>query len=965
MNMKNDCSSIWNQYQRQQIESILFPIRAASALERAYYFRFLTFIANEHMLSKLGNKTKESSGFASMWYESLEEKLTAGNIYNNLIMLSPNENTTGNIDRIKLRFAETESNNMSNFRVGDIVILYAYEPGTEPDVRKNMVFRCTIENIQTDNIDLVLRASQSDSRVFLREKGKLWAIEHDFFESSYSSLYRGMHAFLSAPQERRDLLLLQRSPQIDGTLSINGDYGEYDNLVERGKQARDFFLIIGPPGTGKTSYGLVSALKEELTEPRSTILLLSYTNRAVDEICGKLNENNIEYIRIGGGLSCSQESSDHLLNNISRNCKNISELKQVISSARVVVATTTAMNSNISLFNLKQFSLAIIDEASQILEPHLIGILSAKNNGAPAVKRFILIGDHKQLPAVVQQTTAVSKVQDVDLNSILLSDCRLSLFERLLKKYKEYPQVVYMLTKQGRMHRDIALFPNYTFYNNSLEVVPVAHQEVDLPIKGVSTNGIDNLLTTRRVVFLHCDSPKESQSDKINQPEADMIAATVLRIYNLNRDNFDLERTVGVIVPYRNQIATVRNAIDKFGIAELHDITIDTVERYQGSQRKYIIYGFTIQKYYQLNFLTNNVFEDVDGSVIDRKLNVAITRAEEHLILVGNTELLANNFTFYKLIEFVRSRHGLFCIPIREYIEGAFIVPEYDKEDLDLSRATFTTSKLFNQAFDNLVLSRIKEDPSTQWPTLIFGNDMPTNLNAIGYGRINFSNQLILFDELQLSPQKQVLLYCYYIMRQHYCSSKNIYNSYAQMITQSIDATNGRLQFIDVGCGPATCGIAFGEQFLKCAPNMVYVGIDISTEMKKMGERMMDNVLSNKLHYQMLESLNDLDNGYWNGVSELPSTVIFNISYFFSNITSKYAEDLANKIIEIMKSHPLNKYIFIIQHSETDKGLNSFKVFKRILSSLIPGIMDRKVSFSYVLNYKERAMPFYYNYFDL
>ena len=127
-----------------------------------------------------------------------------------------------------------------------------------------------------------------------------------------------------------------------------------------------------------------------------------------------------------------------------------------------------------------------------------------------------------------------------------------------------------------------------------------------------------------------------------------MIAAMVVRIYEIEKGNsFDVNTTVGVIVPYRNQIATVRKAIDKYGIGILHDITIDTVERYQGSQRKYIIYGFTIQKYYQLNFLTNNVFEDFDGSLIDRKLNVAMTRAEEHLIMVGNPELLSNNFIFF------------------------------------------------------------------------------------------------------------------------------------------------------------------------------------------------------------------------------------------------------------------------------------------------------------------------------
>ena len=132
---------------------------------------------------------------------------------------------------------------------------------------------------------------------------------------------------------------------------------------------------------------------------------------------------------------------------------------------------------------------------------------------------------------------------------------------------------------------------------------------------------------------------------------------------------------MGVIVPYRNQIATIRKAIDGYGIPLLRDITIDTVERYQGSQRQYIVYGFTIQKYYQLKFLTDNVFEDeIDGCLVDRKLNVAMTRAEEHLIMFGNAALLSNIITFQRLIDFVRSKQGFFRIPKSDFISGRFEV---------------------------------------------------------------------------------------------------------------------------------------------------------------------------------------------------------------------------------------------------------------------------------------------------
>lgn len=677
LNMKKVSNRLWTDYQRPQIARVLDPIRQASELEKSYYFRFLTFIANEHVMSKLGNKTQESSGFAATWHDSLEEKRQAGNIYDGLKLLSPDRETVGRIKTVELGFSENENNDMSNFRVGDIVILYPYLKGKEPDARKTMVHRCTIEYIGTETIRLTLRATQSDNRVFLAQMDKPWAIEHDFMESSYSSLYKGMQAFLSAPKDRRDLLLLQREPQTNEAAEIRGDYGAFNDLALRVKKAKDMFLIIGPPGTGKTSYGLLNTVKEELLEPDASILLLSYTNRAVDEICSKLTEEDIDYIRIGGTFSCSVEYRDHLLGARVEQSDNLATLKKSLIQTKVFVGTTTSMNSNIALFQLKQFTLAVIDEASQILEPHLIGLLSAHINGVPAIKKFVMIGDHKQLPAVVQQTEDVSKVQDTLLNEIYLTDCRLSLFERLLKKYAQNENVTYMLRKQGRMHHDIAIFPNVAFYDNKLEEVPTPHQNVILPYKGNGDNGIIDILSTRRIAFIATEPPMGSISDKVNQTEAEMIAAMVIKIYEIEQSNgFDVNRTVGVIVPYRNQIATIRKAIDKYGIDLLHNVTIDTVERYQGSQRKYIIYGFTIQKYYQLKFLTNNVFEDkIDGCIVDRKLNVAMTRAEEHLIMFGNAELLSNNFIFFKLLEFVRSKHGFFRIRKDDFIDGKFEVP--------------------------------------------------------------------------------------------------------------------------------------------------------------------------------------------------------------------------------------------------------------------------------------------------
>lgn len=640
---------LWKEFQRPKIEQLLAPIRQANPTEKAYYYRMLTFIAREHQLSKLGNQQKENSGFSSIWIDSLDDKLSAGNIYHQLHLVSPAEGTEGRVDQVVLRFQQNALNDMSNFRPGDIVILYSYEKDSIPDACNTMVFRCSIVGITPEKITLNLRKSQVDAFVFLRHKDRFWAIEHDFYESSYTALYRGMHAFLSAPLERRELLMAARPPKVDESLSLKGEYGRFNELSLRVRQARELFLIIGPPGSGKTSYGMLNTLREELLHPDTNVLLLAYTNRAVDEICSKLHEE-IPFLRIGNALACQPQYQEHLLDNQVRNCSDLQQLQDLILRTRVFVGTVTAMNSAQALFKYKQFSLAIIDEASQILEPQIIGLLSATHGSAPAIQRFVMIGDHKQLPAVVQQTEQESVVLAPLLHQIGLRNCRFSLFERLLHLYGKDPSVTYMLTRQGRMHPEIAALPNRLFYDGKLEVVPLPHQIAELPKEGRTDDELTNLLLTRRVMFLPCQSPTHSPSDKVNQAEADIIASLVERIYKIEKERFSTQDTVGIIVPYRNQIATVRNTIARLGIPELMDITIDTVERYQGSQRRYIIYGFTIQKHYQLRFLTNNTFIE-DGKLIDRKLNVAMTRAQEHLIMIGNPTILNSNPLFKIIVD--------------------------------------------------------------------------------------------------------------------------------------------------------------------------------------------------------------------------------------------------------------------------------------------------------------------------
>ena len=957
---------VWANYLRPRIEVILSQVRSATQLERDYYYRFLAFVENEQILSKVGNRTKEESGFASTWNSTLEEKRNAGNIYADLSIMPLRKQVDEPIEEVEFLFPEEQDNDMSNFRQGDVVFFYSYDPrkSDEPNPTSHYVFRGSlVDNPGAKSVRVALRNPQTTTEVF---DGEVWAIEHDFMESSYRAQFQGLQLFLQAPKSRRDLLMLQRKPEIDETRKLKGDYtnngnAEFNDLVLRVKQANDLFLIIGPPGTGKTSFGMLNVLKEELLEEGSSVLLLSFTNRAVDEMCSKLVEESIDFIRLGSELGCSEKYRSHLLNKRSEVCRNGEEIQQLIGCCRVFCGTTTAFNTSISLLGIKQFDLAIVDEASQILEPQIIGLLSQKKNRSNecAIKKFVLIGDEKQLPAVVQQQESESRVVEPNLQAINLSDCRLSLFERLIKTYRkngENNAYSYMLTRQGRMHQDIANFPNYAFYQNKLIPVPLSHQKEPTPSAVDSKNGLDNLLTTRRISFVSYSQPKNMAweyevSDKVNINEAKMVAAAVYHIYKLNENNFDKAKTVGVIVPYRNQISTIRNEIDKYGVAILHDIMIDTVERYQGSQCENIVYGFTIKKYYQLNFLTSNQYVDKNsGEIIDRKLNVAMTRAMKHLVMIGDARLLRENIIFYKLMEFAKSRRSYFEIATEDFVNGNFNVDdgERDMKEQGLGgnyfdeKADDNNGDTFERLFNMHVVEHAKADVYSLFPQFIMGNSEATNKALIDYGRINFvSAKICQIDSENVMGRKLmrtfsardlVTIYCYNYMQDYYSEAKKMYCSYRNELMENGLVVSDNIMFVDMGCGPATAGLAFMEVFGDVVSMVEYYGVDTSEAMLEMAEKMMHDGYADKVGIHTVNSLLRLNANFWSAISEVPSVVVFNFSYFFSNVSPTFAENLANQIAQIVNNHPLNKYVFFVLQAQGEESIKSYRVFEKLIS---------------------------------
>ena len=637
LNERNVQNKLFEHFVRPQTEQLLAPLKALSETERHYVERMLTFVYREQLAQKIGVQEGQGGAVANLWNMPLAEKRDTGSIFYGLRILHKEQSSDySGYDRLILSIPDMGDDFLPNFRRNDMVCLYAYKD--QPDICASILYKGVIERLTDHEVTVRLNDGQQNADVFA---DTTYAIEPSFSDRSTTSAIRSLHAFCAASPERRALLMGEREPRCDTSLRLSRSYHPfYDDILLKAKQAQDYFLLQGPPGTGKTSHALKYIIKECLGG--GAILLLSYTNRAVDEICGMLEEAGIDYMRLGSETSCDPRYSAHLMDHCFDNRPRLDEIRERIIQTSVIVSTTSTMQSRPFLFQLKHFSLCIVDEASQILEPNVIGLLAS-----PQIDKFILVGDHKQLPAVVQQPDDVPE----------LSSCRQSLFERLLRVEREAGRTAFtaILQRQGRMHPDIAAFPNEMFYaEEQLLPVPLPHQEEpQLDYQQPSADALDDLLKQQRVIFLASDtiaSGITSPSDKVNPSEAKMVAGLLCRLYRqYGADRFDSAHSVGVIVPYRNQIAMIRREIEVLGIPALMDISIDTVERYQGSQRNVIIYSFTIQHPYQLDFLTANCFES-EGKVIDRKLNVAMTRARKQLLMTGNVAVLSQNPLFAELI---------------------------------------------------------------------------------------------------------------------------------------------------------------------------------------------------------------------------------------------------------------------------------------------------------------------------
>lgn len=648
-------------FTKNDVEEFSGVISRASELEMRYFRAFVAFTAREHRLARTGSETNEANnGTAALWLNDIKDKARDFQILGDLRVI---KNMADQAEQtIIFARPQDEQAQLANFREGDIIVLY---PRFEADdnALTHQIFKGSIYELSQEQVVVKLNYRQFNGALF--EQDLHWYVEHDMMDKSYTSQYQSLFKWLRAKKERKELLLTTVAPAesnataeqkmeiADRLRAQNPRMSEEQlHILTKAIISRDYFLLIGPPGTGKTKYMLAELVRYLLLHSNENILLLAYTNRAVDEICDAIHEFAEDtYLRLGSRAVTGGQFHGQSFYARTKSAGRRKDLIELIEKHRIFVSTVSSITGQSGLLDLKRFDTVVIDEASQVLEPALVGLL-------PSFPRFVLVGDDKQLPAVVLQNKEASKVLDDALNAIGLTNRRNSLFERLLRRAEKegWYWAFDMLSHQGRMHDDINRFPSKYFYNDRLQLLDqdapanrwqLAPLQYKVPRRA---SELCQILASKRVLFF--PTPVDyNKNNKVNRHEAQTVAEIVAAFHQLYEHNeMDLHpESIGVITPYRAQIAQIRYELAQS--KKQHEaITIDTVERYQGGARDVIILSLCLNSLQQLETLVS--LDDTEK--VDRKLNVALTRARQHLIVVGNEPLLRQDPRYSALLDFIK-----------------------------------------------------------------------------------------------------------------------------------------------------------------------------------------------------------------------------------------------------------------------------------------------------------------------
>jgi len=439
----------------------------------------------------------------------------------------------------------------------------------------------------------------------------------------------------------------------DGTLNV-----DQKKAIDKVMTAKDYALVLGMPGTGKTT--TIAHIIRALISQKKSVLLTSYTHTAVDNILLKLKSDKIPILRLGAPAKVHAEVRE-FVTLAAQPKTTFEEIRGAWHDTPVVA--TTCLGIGHAVFAERTFDYCIVDEASQITLPICMGPIRM-------ARTFVLVGDHNQLPPLVQNDEAREGGLDVSLFK-LLSDT--------------HPSSVVNLEHQYRMSEDVMTLSNTLIYHGRLKcgTEAVRHRRLDVPNPGAlrrhhydAPSSLDHsrpgapyfckgqpcwlaelLSPSTSVAFVNTDKiparERASGNRIVNPGEARVVAQLVEALLTVGVPASE----IGVMTHYRSQLALLRHSLRSCANPAAAHVEMHTADRFQGRDKEVIV----------LSLVRSNDARRIGDLLKDwRRINVAFTRAKSKLLVVGSRLTLQDCGDEEMLARFMglmESRNWIYDLP--------------------------------------------------------------------------------------------------------------------------------------------------------------------------------------------------------------------------------------------------------------------------------------------------------------
>lgn len=549
--------------------------------------------------------------------------------------------------------------------------IFAYEPGFLQRRYEGIVHRVQM-------LDVKLGFDMKDMPYV---RGKKFDIQFTFNRLPVQMEHRACES-ITRPEMRHVLFPREESLDQRGEINKQVRYFYDRNLNDEQEQAVQKivsgssrpapYLVFGPPGTGKT-VTLVESIKQvhNLIDS-SFILACAPENSAADLLAERLLDH-VDKGQLFRMYAASrpwdfipQKLKDARVVNFDPVLHEVfyPSKEDLMSNYRIIVTTLVTAGRLVSAnFPRDHFTHIFIDEAGHATEPECIipvaGLLDPDN---PIGGQLVLAGDPKQLGPILRSPISQKYGLEISLLERLMTSC--NTYSRDAREgYNS--DLLTKLVNNYRSHRAIIEIPKQLFYDNELNECAGEFRNVML--------GWEELPNKRFPMIFHPvfgkDEREANSPSFFNVAEVETIERYLKKLLDDNVRSRGLKHIrpemIGVISPYKRQVQKIQKMIEKrrFG----GGIKVGSVEEFQGQERRIIILStvrstkkefLEMDKDFHLGFLNN-----------PKRFNVAITRAQALLILIGNPDMLRRDDNWRRFLEYCGENNACIDVERKDKVE--------------------------------------------------------------------------------------------------------------------------------------------------------------------------------------------------------------------------------------------------------------------------------------------------------